>query len=98
MRHIALNLLRQETASKGGVKAKRLKAGWDEDYLIKVRSLLRCDCPDLAAPNLIDSPEPGVLGLTQPKSRRLAHFAGTGATRDGSYLVGDRKVEGSNRE
>ena len=39
MRHMALNLLRRETCSKGGVKAKRLRSGWDEDYLIKVLSL-----------------------------------------------------------
>lgn len=38
MRHLALNLLRKETTSKGGVKAKRLRAGWDEDYLIKLLS------------------------------------------------------------
>jgi hypothetical protein len=31
---IALNLLKQKTA-KCGVKAKRLKAAWDEDYLLK---------------------------------------------------------------
>ena len=39
MRHMALNLIRQETSSKGGVKARRLRAGWDEDYLLKVLSL-----------------------------------------------------------
>jgi predicted transposase YbfD/YdcC len=33
IRHIALNLLRQDTTSKIGVKNRRLKAGWDLDYL-----------------------------------------------------------------
>jgi predicted transposase YbfD/YdcC len=36
IRHIALNLLKQEKTLKIGVKAKRLKAGWDNDYLLKV--------------------------------------------------------------
>jgi predicted transposase YbfD/YdcC len=36
LRRIALQLLRQDTSAKIGIKAKRLKAGWDEDYLIHV--------------------------------------------------------------
>jgi len=36
LRHIALNLLRQEHTARCGVKAKRLLAGWDENYLRKV--------------------------------------------------------------
>lgn len=38
VRHIALNLLTQEKSLKVGVKAKRKRAGWDNDYLMKVLS------------------------------------------------------------
>jgi predicted transposase YbfD/YdcC len=36
LRHIALNLLKQERTCKRGIKTKRLKAGWNLDYLVKV--------------------------------------------------------------
>jgi len=36
LRHIALNLLKQEKSSKVGVKNRRLTCGWNNDYLLKV--------------------------------------------------------------
>jgi predicted transposase YbfD/YdcC len=36
LRHISLNLLRQETSSHVGIHAKRLKAGWNNDYLLQI--------------------------------------------------------------
>lgn len=36
LNRIALNMLRQETSSRRGIKGKRLKAGWDHAYLLKL--------------------------------------------------------------
>ena len=36
VRHIGLNLLKQEKSCKLGIGSKRKKAGWDESYLLKV--------------------------------------------------------------
>ena len=38
IRHLALNLLKQERTTKVGIKAERKKAGWDFDYLLKFLS------------------------------------------------------------
>ena len=39
LRHIALNLLKQEKSAKVGVATKRHMAGWNHAYLFKVLSL-----------------------------------------------------------
>lgn len=36
LRHMALNLLKQERTATCSIKARRLKAGWSEDYLRQV--------------------------------------------------------------
>lgn len=36
LRHLALSALNPEKTAKVGVKNKRLRAGWDDDYLLKV--------------------------------------------------------------
>ncbi|MBU8901237.1 MAG: ISAs1 family transposase [Victivallales bacterium] len=36
LRHIALNMIKRETSLKKSIKSRRLRAGWDNDYLLKV--------------------------------------------------------------
>jgi hypothetical protein len=36
LRHIANSLLQQDRSEKTGIKNKRLKAGWDNEYLAKI--------------------------------------------------------------
>lgn len=36
LRHLALNQLKRETSLKASVNAKRMRAGWDDNYLLKV--------------------------------------------------------------
>jgi len=38
IRHMALNLLKQDTTIKASIKGKRKRAGWDNDYLLAVIS------------------------------------------------------------
>ncbi|MGH9879598.1 MAG: ISAs1 family transposase, partial [Nitrososphaerales archaeon] len=36
VRKLTHNLLQQETTLKRGIKTKRLRAGWDRSYLLKI--------------------------------------------------------------
>ena len=36
LRHLAVNLLKRDKSIKAGVEAKRLRAGWDRAYLLKL--------------------------------------------------------------
>jgi len=38
IRHMAVNLVKNDKSSKASIRGKRLKAGWDNDYLLKIIS------------------------------------------------------------
>ena len=40
IRHIALNLIKRKKTAKVGVKIKCLKAGWNNDYLLRVMATM----------------------------------------------------------
>ncbi len=40
IRHVSTNLLTSENTARVGAKNKRLKAGWDEEYLIKMIDIM----------------------------------------------------------
>jgi predicted transposase YbfD/YdcC len=41
VRKIALNLLRADKKAKGGLKTRRLRAGWDDKYLTQILNILK---------------------------------------------------------
>lgn len=45
LRRLALNVLRQDHSKRGGVKARRLQAGWDTAYLLHLFSLVADGTP-----------------------------------------------------
>ncbi len=45
IRHIALNLIKSEKTAKVGVKTRRLMAGWDNDYLLKIIGVILTRLP-----------------------------------------------------
>ena len=52
IRRTAPNLLCQEKSIKKGIAVKRQRAGWDNEYLLKVLRAIQkvsCDCPGRSA-------------------------------------------------
>jgi len=44
LRHIGQNLLKKDKSNKIEIKAKRIKAAWNPDYLLSLLGRVRCDC------------------------------------------------------
>jgi hypothetical protein len=49
LQHMAFNLLKQKPTATCGIKARLLKAGWNEDYSHKVLAALHFDAIVLVA-------------------------------------------------
>ncbi|MGC9329688.1 MAG: ISAs1 family transposase [Candidatus Hinthialibacter sp.] len=50
LRHLALNLIQQEKSTPSGTQVKRMKAAWDDNYMLKLltqkrEDLILCDRP-----------------------------------------------------
>lgn len=60
IRHIALNLLRQETTAQVGIPTRRLMAGWDDAVLLTVLGLR--DAIALVSSRLIRADQSALLG------------------------------------
>jgi len=58
---MTLTMPKRDTSTKAGIKSKRFKVGWDNDYLMKVLGLQMClpwDTVPLASPPIVALPSP----------------------------------------
>jgi transposase len=46
LRHMALDVMQKE-GSKGSLRGKFKRAGWNDTYLTRLLAVLKCDCPEM---------------------------------------------------